>query len=450
MIHTAHSAFEAAHWERANRRQAHIERLENGITELSAHIYAATYRLLVLIREYDECEGWAQPGLRSCAHWLNWKCSVNIGTAREKVRVAHALKDLSKISEAFRQGRLSYSKVRAMTRVATPENEDYLMMIAKHGTAAHVDRLVRLYRQVKRTEALEQENRRHDMRELTLYQDDDGSFVVHGRLTPEQGALVKKALEAGMDEDFEEQKNVPAGTPTNEIDPGPTPIASRRADALVRIAEAYLSDKAKQSNGGDHYLVHVHTDIETLRADGTGAEAELEDGGYVCAETSRRLSCDAGVVHWLEHADGEPLSVGRKTRTIPPAIRRALKRRDGGCRFPGCTCTRFVDAHHIRHWADGGETSMDNLTLLCRHHHRLVHEGGFSVEMDMDGQVRFTQPDGQVLPDSGDKRSRGNVIALYTAHADSGIHITPETTQTLWHGEQMDDQLAVEGLLYRE
>ncbi len=200
MIHTAHSAFEAAHWERANRRQAHIERLENGITELSAHIYAATYRLLVLIREYDECEGWAQPGLRSCAHWLNWKCSVNIGTAREKVRVAHALKDLGKISDAFREGRLSYSKVRAMTRVATPKNEDYLMMIAKHGTAAHVDRLVRLYRQVKRTEALEQENRRHEMRELTLYEDDDGSFVVHGRLTPEQGALVKKALEAGMDE----------------------------------------------------------------------------------------------------------------------------------------------------------------------------------------------------------------------------------------------------------
>ena len=186
---------------------AHVERLENGITELSAHIYAATYRLLELIREYDECEGWAQPGLRSCAHWLNWKCSISIGAAREKVRVAHALKDLSPRSVTLSgKGRLSYSKVRAMTRVGTPENEDYLMMIAKHGTAAHVDRLVRLYRQVKRTEALEQENRRHEMRELTLYEDDDGSFVVHGRLTPEQGALVKKALEAGVNEDFQEQK----------------------------------------------------------------------------------------------------------------------------------------------------------------------------------------------------------------------------------------------------
>jgi hypothetical protein len=93
---------------------------------------------------------------------------------------------------------------------------------------------------------------------------------------------------------------------------------------------------------------------------------------------------------------------------------------------------------------------MDNLTLLCRHHHRLVHEGGFGVEMHASGQVRFTQPDGQVMPESGDKRPRGNVIALCIAHAASGIHITPETTHTLWHGEQMDDQLAVEGLLYRE
>jgi len=192
----------------------------------------------------------------------------------------------------------------------------------------------------------------------------------------------------------------------------------------------------------------VHTDVDTLKADGTGAEAELEDCGHVCAETSRRLSCDAAVVHWLEHADGEPLNVGRKTRTIPPAIRRALKRRDGGCRFPGCTCTHFVDAHHIRHWADGGDTSMDNLTLLCRHHHRLVHEGGFSVAMAVGGPVRFTNPNGQVMPHNGATHSRGNVIALRTAHAASGIHITPETTISKWCGEQMDDQLAVEGLLY--
>jgi hypothetical protein len=330
----------------------------------------------------------------------------------------------------------------------TPENEDYLLMIARHGTAAHVDRLVRLYRQVKRTEALEQDRQRHEMRKLTLYEDDHGGFTLRGRLTREQGVLIKKALGAVMDEDFNEQKNVPAETPLDEKTPRPQWCASRRADALVRIAEGYLSGPVKESRGSDRYLVHVHTDVETLKQDGAGAQAELEEGGKICAETSRRLSCDAGVVHWLEKPDGEPLSVGRKRRTIPPAIRRALKQRDTGCRFPGCTCTRFVDAHHIRHWADGGETSMDNLTLLCRHHHRLVHEGGFRIAKDAEGRLRFTRPDGKIVPDNGETRSRGNFLALHAAHAESGIYITPKTTITKWHGEQMDDQMAVEGLLY--
>ncbi len=337
-----------------------------------------------------------------------------------------------------------------MTRVATPENEDYLMRIADHGTAEHVERLVRNYRLVKRNEALAQENNRHEMRELMLYSVDGGQFVLHGQLTAEQGAVVKKVLDAIMDEDFEQQKDVPAETPADEKNPKPRGIASRRADALVRIAESYLANSTKDSNGGDRYLVHVHTDMDTLKADGTGAEAEIEECGHVPAETARRLSCDAGVVHWLERGDGEPLSVGRKTRSIPPAIRRALKRRDGGCRFPGCTCTRFVDAHHITHWADGGETSMDNLALLCRHHHRLVHEGGFRVKRSAAGQLLFIKANGQVLPESGEKRSCGNALALFAAHAESGIQITPETTITKWCGEKMDDQMAVGGLLYGE
>ncbi len=142
-----------------------IQSLENQITELSAHIHAATFRFLELIRKYDECNGWAGPGLRSCAHWLNWKCGISLGGAREKVRVAHALKQLPLLSETLRKGEVSYSKVRALTREATPDNEAYLLDFARHGTATHVERLVRQYRKVKRVEALEQENRRHDLRE---------------------------------------------------------------------------------------------------------------------------------------------------------------------------------------------------------------------------------------------------------------------------------------------
>ncbi len=433
--------------------EARCEQLESQITELSAHIHAATYRLLELIREYDDSHGWTGPGLNSCAHWLNWKCGINLGAAREKVRVAHALKDLPKISDQFRLGEVSYSKVRAMTRVATEMNEEFLLQIARHGTASHVERVVRNYRKVKRIEALELENERHDLRELNWYFDDDGCLVIKGRFSPDQGALIIKSLESAMDSLYEETKDVSAETPVEDVavEPYPNldPIAHRRADALTRVAERFLSGSAKET-GGDRYLVHVHTDMETLKADGAGAESEIEDGTNVSAETSRRLSCDAGVVHWLENNKGEPLSIGRKTRTIPPAIRRALKRRDHGCRFPGCTCSRFVDAHHIAHWADGGETCMDNLVLLCRRHHRLVHEGGFAVHSKVHGQIYFTDPQGRNLPQAAAPRFRGNVFALTTQNSQSGIHVTPQTGECLWGGERMDDDHAVLCMLQLE
>ena len=448
MTHTALAPFETAHLERAHRRQARIELLENQITELAAHIHAATYRLLELIREFDQCEGWSGPGLRSCAHWLNWKCGIGLGAAREKVRVAHALKALPNISDTFRSGEVSYSKVRAITRVATPDNENDLLMIARHGTTAHVERLVRNYRKVKRLEALEKDNVRHAKRELSWYFDDDGSLVLRGRFTPEQGAVITKALESIMDKDF--KQHVPAATFNDQTQPESEPIACRRADALVQMAEGHFAGPSRECSSGDRYLVHVHTDIETLKVDGEGAEAEIEDGGCVSAETSRRLSCDAGVVHWLENPDGKPLSVGRKTRTIPPAMRRALKRRDGGCRFPGCTCTRFVDAHHIKHWADGGETRMDNLILLCRRHHRLVHEGGFGIQKDAGERVTFTDPAGEVIEPGPETRFSGNVFTLKAANHQSGIHITPRTGECRWLGERMDDDLAVLGMLQKE
>jgi hypothetical protein len=436
-----------AHVLRAN---TYNKQLENQITELAAHIHAATYRFLELIREYDISVGWSGPGLNSCAHWLHWKCGINMGAAREKVRVAHALAPLPKVSERFRRGEISYSKVRALTRVATPENEDYLLKIARYGTAAHVERLVRQYHKVKRIEALERDNERHVLRQLDWYFDDDDSFVLKGRFTPEQGVVVKKVLELIMDEDFREQKDVSTETPVDELKDRSEPISQRRADALVRMAQGYLSGFGSNAHSGDRFLVHVHTDVATLKADGAGAKAEIDEAGNVSAETSRRLSCDAGVVHWLEGKKGEPLSVGRKTRTIPPAIRRALQRRDQGCRFPGCSCSRFVDAHHIRHWADGGETSLENLLLLCSRHHRMVHEEGYEVHSQADGQFWFSDPQGRRLPDTGDTGFSGNVISLKTANTRSGIRITPQSGECCWEGERMDDDLAILCMLQLE
>jgi hypothetical protein len=412
--------------------------------------------MLQLIGRFDEQGGWHGTGILSCAHWLNWRCGLNLGAAREQVRVARALPGLPKISAAFREGRVSFSKVRAMTRVATATNEDVLLDVALGGTASHVERQVRIYRHIKRCDALQLENLRHTQRELTWFEDDDGSWVFKGRFTPEQGALIKKALDAAMEQLFVEQKNVPddVSAETSRSQPldqaVPQPVSSRRADALQRLAESFLSGTEHQCSGGDRYLINIHTEMETLKADGAGAESELEDAGCVSAETSRRMACDCSVVHWHENQKGEPLNIGRKTRIIPPAIRRALQRRDGGCRFPGCTCSRFVDAHHIMHWADGGETSMENLVLLCRRHHRLVHEEGFGVQAGQFGTINFTLPGGKVIPLCPAPNFRGNVFELKTRNRQLGLNITAKTPVPSWLGERMDYSIAVEGLLRRE
>lgn len=428
--------------------------LEDEITELAAHINAATYRLLTLIREFDERHGWSGAGMKSCAHWLNWKCGIALGAAREKVRIAHALTGLPQISSALRGGKVSFSKVRAMTRVATPQNEDYLLMIANHGTASHVERLVRNYRKVKRSDALERDNQLHALRELNWYVDDDGSYVLKARLSPEQGARIAQALDAATGAIHEEQRNVAKDVPAGTSVSGETPIAAHRADALECIADTYLAGDESVVNGGDRCTIHLHTDINTLQENGDGAEAELESGGSVSAETSRRLACDCGVVHWLEDKD-EPLrttalDIGRRTRSIPPAIRRALQRRDGGCRFPGCTAQHQLDAHHIRHWADGGETRLDNLLLLCRQHHRLVHEGGYGIVLDAAKEPVFSAPNGRTIATAPDTRFRGNVFALTTGNGRERVEIGARTGVPYWCGERMDDGMAVEGLLRRE
>ncbi|MDZ4729561.1 MAG: DUF222 domain-containing protein [Xanthomonadales bacterium] len=296
------------------------------------------------------------------------------------------------------------------------------------------------------------------LRELSCQFDGDGFLILKGRFAPEQGALIRQALNAALDELHEERKNVSAETSVMEepshLKPAPPAAASRRADALARMAEAFLSGPESASRG-DHYVVNIHTDMETLKDTGCGAESQLEDGPNVSAETSRRLCCDAGMVHWLDaQAPGsggiEPLSVGRKTRTVPPSIRRALQRRDGGCRFPGCSCTRFVDAHHIHHWADGGETSMNNLVLLCRHHHRLVHEGGFGLRPSLTGVFEFTAPEGRLIPSAPELRFNGSLLELKANNEGDGVSITSTTSVPNWGGESMDVDIVVHHLQRRE
>ncbi|MFA5787234.1 MAG: DUF222 domain-containing protein [Actinomycetota bacterium] len=178
------------------------------------------------------------------------------------------------------------------------------------------------------------------------------------------------------------------------------PIAARRADALAAMAEAFLASGPRSLAGAERHHIVVHVDASTLRDPSLGERCKLEEGPALSAETVMRLSCDASIVPVLHSSDGSVLDVGRQSRSIPAALRRALQTRDGGCKFPGCGASRYVDAHHVRHWARGGPTSLSNLLQLCRHHHRLVHEGGFSVRAEAAGGFSFSRPDGRAVPDA--------------------------------------------------
>ena len=379
-----------------------LEELEEEIAVLAAHLHAATHRLLVLVAEYDRRRGWELGGHRSCAHWLAFRTGLDLGTAREKVRAARALVVLPETSASMQRGELSFSMVRALTRVATPENESELLELARGCTTAQLERIVRGFRLGSRQCEADREAARHDARSFSILPDFDGMYVVRGRLTPEVGTLLMRTVEAAGDVLFR-RLGPPIEPGSVSAETSPKAAAQRRADAVGLVAERALTagfggsgpdanDTPVSGTRAERYQVVLHVDDATLTTGDRLGRSEFADGTRVSSETSRRLACDAAVVT-IRHGGGDTLDVGRRTRTIAPAIRRALEARDQGCRFPGCGL-RFTDAHHVRHWADGGETKLDNLLLLCSHHHRLVHEGGWTVECRDGGSPAFTDPRG--------------------------------------------------------
>ena len=456
--------------------------LAAAVSTLAAHIHAATGRLLALIAELDRREVWAAQGALSCAHWLSWACGIDTHTAREKVRVARALTELPLLSEALAKGELGYSKVRALTRIATPENEDDLLNIGLHGTAQHVEKFVRLHRRAKRAEETERADTQHENRGLTFWHEDDGTVVLHGRFPPEMGARILSALDAAMaaheaeqpaagwDDESSAPKDVPAGTSRQDpsstdaaTDTGaPAPVTThqsedaqvfptdvprgtfsrgpsrtvRRADALAWMAERLFEPGNAPAFAPDRHEIVVHVEAEVL-ADGRAGRCEIEHRTAIAAETARRLCCDAGIVPVVDSANGEPLSVGRRTRSIPSSVRRALLSRDRGCRFPGCPAIHRLHGHHVKHWANGGETSLDNLILLCPTHHRLVHEGGFDVQRLDDGAFRFTNPHGLAIRPPR-QRETSSPETIIIQNDSLGLAIDCETATAHWHGERID------------
>lgn len=439
-----------------------LELLEREITELAAHIHAGMARWLGLVAEFDRREGWAEWGCKSCAQWLSWQCALAPSAAREHVRVARRLGELPLIRAAFEGGELSYSQVRALSRVATPAAEPVLLDLAKDATAAQLERTLRAYRGVIARERTRDELQ-HGDRHVVCEYDEDGALLLRARLPAEEGALVVAALESARDSlragerpcggepssegrDVSAEAEVASGT----LDADSRPDSSNAA-ALVLMAQTLLASGPAERPGGATHQVVVHVDAAALgsrnaEADGPAAMCELEDGRSLHPETARRLACDAAIVRILER-DGRPLSVGRRTRSIPPALRRALESRDPCCRFPGCTQRRFLHAHHVDHWAHGGPTDLSNLVHLCSFHHRLVHEGGYSLERaGREGRLVFQRPGGRPIPPVPPRApTQGDRLACRNER--SGLDIGPETCASRWMGDRLDLALAVDALI---
>ncbi len=365
-----------------------IDDLDAEICRLASRINAVNYQLLVLVREFDDRMGWGKWGHPSCAAWLSWRCGISLSAAREKVRTAQALRELPAISLAFREGRLSYTKVRALTRVAAQHGENSLLRYALDATAPDVEERCQQIRNVH-PDSVHDARRAWEARWLSASRNAArGTLCMRVELPIEVGELVLKAIERAMEQD---------GVANAVAEASKSSFFSQQADALVAISRAYLnggaSDSADSASTADRYQVVVHVDEAALHGGAGRADAPLE--------TVKRLACDASLVVVTEDERGRPLDVGRKQRLVSTPLRRALLARDRHCRFPGCHRTRFVAAHHVDHWVDGGETSIDNLMLLCSYHHQLLHEGGYRIRRDYQGEHYFVRADGRAIPRCG-------------------------------------------------
>ena len=423
-----------------------LDDLGERIATHAAHLDAATHTLLTDLREFDAAGGWYKQGAHSCAEWLSWRVGWNMGTAREHLRVARRLAELPLIDDALRRGAISYVKVRAITRVATPANEATLLTDAQYSTGSQLERICRKYAAVVRASKEPDEAYDRDRRYLRRFDLDDGMVKLDGVFHAEEVAIIWAALEAVARARTAQTAVDSAGTATPEVPspaPSPAPRLERtkdrfdRADALVSIARDVL--RGDRVHAVPTELV-VTVAAETL-ADPLSAPdpfAVTSDGTCVSAETARRLACDCGVVHMVEDHTGTTISVGRKTRSIPASMKRALLKRDTTCRFPGCCNRIYVEGHHIHHWANGGETSLGNLIGLCDHHHRFVHEYGYRIELDEHQQPRFYDPKGQRVTDAPPRPTtpKLGMRALVDRHRD--LDVSAETNQPLWDGDPVN------------
>jgi hypothetical protein len=397
------------------------DELDHQTHVLWAHVHAAMGRAVVLQAEINRRELWNRWGAKSPGQWLSWRAGLSLREATSLCRVADRSDDCPQTAEALRSGELSLAKAAAITRVATEATEATMVDYARHAPTPELEAITRAYRKVTETPSTEQE--RHDRRYLTTYFDDNCDYIITGRLTPDAGAVVEAALAAAGDR--------------IGFDPD-VGGSGHNAEALAFVAESALRS-LDPGAGSDRYQVVVHVSDELLAS----GLCEVSPGAQISPETARRIACDAAIVEMVQPRAGDPVA-GRKARAVPTRMRRALEARDRTCRWPGCTSRGHIDAHHIVFWRDGGPTHLSNLVLLCRFHHRRVHEGGYRLVKD-GKRFRFFAPAGWEIPPAPEPHPPGN--DLETALSDLGVDVDPAATLPAQFVGETDIDLAVHCLL---
>ncbi|MGH8936826.1 MAG: DUF222 domain-containing protein, partial [Acidimicrobiia bacterium] len=366
------------------------QQVEDGLVEIIGVAESLEAEKLRWLAEMDRRRSFTKQGSLSAASWLATTAGMGSATAREKLQVARGLEAMPQTKAAFSAGEISYSQARMLAQAAEahPEafstKEDELLEAARDLPVGDLGRTLDTWRQsLDAGAALAEAEARYQRRRLRTSRTVLGMVRVEGELDPEGGEALLTALRAVTE--------VPGLREERTAE-------QRRADALVDLARHYLDHGQAHGNGGERPHVVVTVDLASLEGR-AGRRCDLDQAGVIHPEAARRLACDAGVSRVITTGASEPLDVGRRTRTVPASLRRALVVRDGGCRFPGCDRPHWwCDAHHVIHWLDEGPTSLANLVLLCRRHHRLVHEGGFHLER-MEGELRFRRPDWSLIPD---------------------------------------------------
>jgi len=514
-----------------------LEQLGERIAEQAAHLDAAMHRLLADLREFDQRGGWYIQGALSCAHWLSWRVGWELVTARQRVRVANKLAEFPAIDDALRRGEVSYSKVRAMVRVATPANEALLLDHARLMTAAQLEKLTRKYALVQRHAEDPHPTGDVQRRYVRRRDTEDGMVKIEAVLHPEEAELVWVMLDhaakqlardpaspagpvgsaasdvaqgdaADRDAESRDAAESPPPARDHEVSDSPPPqtVAGDGSDGTADSAESRRTDRSHEvtgsprsqtvtgeGNDGTADSAESRDVSEPTSGDGAGVLHQRADAakrgfnradalvslaqGYLRGErphrspievtltipaaslhsdvadpieagemgesflsqdAARRLSCDASVVEVTEDEHGVPLSVGRKRRTIAGALRRALYKRDSTCTFPGCSHRIFLEGHHIKHWADGGETSLNNTALLCTFHHRYVHEYGYEIELGPDQRPQFRDLHGRVVTATPPRPAPEDLGWPRIQAMNDPLAIDADTIACQWDGKPVD------------